>query len=700
MNAVLIFAGTTEGRRLAELLSAAGVCCKICVATEYGKLVMPELKNVQISVGRMDERQMAGILKEGFVTEEGGCLSYTAVVDATHPYATEVSENIKKSVEMAAMVPAVPYLRLKRDNLLGPEYENDGTNIKLCFDNEECALELTDTKGNILLTTGSKELPVYCEKGLQERLFVRVLPAEENIALCREYGISGRQIAAMQGPFSKELNLALIKQFDIRHLVTKESGTFGGVAEKIQAAREAGICVWLIGAPKQDEGMTFHEVLRKLQVLTDIPLMEQAKTRISLIGTGMGRSTMTVAARDALEHADLVFGAKRMLEMVPAGKEIYPYYLAEDIIPVLLEKKEKGGGFQAAVLFSGDTGFYSGSKKLKEELKRKGFSEVEIYAGVSAVSYLASALGVSWDDAKILSIHGKKDTFEWQAQLVESVMHYKKTFVLVSGVEDIPQIGQLLTEAGLGESTLFCGCRLSDEGEKITETAAKHAVSVIDLNQKGPYTLMIQNPYAAGQMLSPGLSDSVFVRQKVPMTKEEIREVCVCKLGLTGQSVVYDVGSGTGSVAVECAGRSADIRVYAIERKPEALALVKENCKKFHLHNVRFVLGSAPAAMQELEAPTHVFVGGSGGAMQEIISLVWEKNLKACIVATAISLETVAEMTKIRTQFSLPEGYRLEMETIQLQVSRGRQTGNSHLMQAENPVYIFRMKLIENISEI
>lgn len=99
-------------------------------------------------------------------------------------------------------------------------------------------------------------------------------------------------------------------------------------------------------------------------------------------------------------------------------------------------------------MFSGDTGFYSGCKKLKDELNKIGFSDVQIYAGISSVSYLASALGVSWEDAKILSIHGRKDTFTWQAQLVESAMHYKKTFVLVSGGEDIPEIGQLLTEAG------------------------------------------------------------------------------------------------------------------------------------------------------------------------------------------------------------------------------------------------------------
>lgn len=212
---------------------------------------------------------MKELLKDGFVTEEGEHLSYVAVVDATHPYAVEVSENIRNSVETSA----VSYLRLQRDGSAVSEYDNSEIKVKSFLNNKECALALTHT--------------------------------EENIALCEGLGIRGKQIIAMQGPFSKELNLALIKQFNICHLVTKQSGASGGFSEKIQAAQEAGICVWLIGSPKQEAGMTFHEVVQKLQSLTGILIMEQVTVEISLIGKGMGSSTMTVAARNALEHAIL-----------------------------------------------------------------------------------------------------------------------------------------------------------------------------------------------------------------------------------------------------------------------------------------------------------------------------------------------------------------------------------------------------------
>lgn len=676
MSEVLLYAGTTEGRELAQRLSEAGVTCDVCVATEYGSEVMPKLPGIQVLVGRLDVDGMRALALGG----------YHAVVDATHPYATEASGNIRKSLQGTD----IPYFRLMRKKAMR---DLDG-NIQVFDDNESCAKALSATKGNILLTTGSKELAAYCsDEGVRKRLFVRVLPGMESISKCEELGIRGRQMIAMQGPFSKEMNLALFRQFSIAILVTKESGVSGGFAEKLAAAQEAGIPVYVIGNPERDKGMSFREVTEELSGLLGKRINGNEKIEISLIGIGMGPEMLTLEAKQKLDEAQLVFGAPRMLEGLTAGKESYPYYRAEDIVPVLRKRqgKSSGGTLKASVLFSGDTGFYSGCEKIKTELKQAIHGEIKIYPGISSVSYLAAKVGISWHDASLLSIHGRTGKQGWESQLLTSVTYHEKTFLLVSDAADIKKCGELLTEAGLGHCTLVCGFSLSYSDEQICQMKAEEAGKMPD---QGLCTCLILNSTVEQMPLVPGLCDDAFLREKVPMTKEEVREVCLCKLGLTEKAVVYDVGSGTGSIAVECALRSPDIRVYAIEQKPEALALLKRNLEKFHLHHVVPVAGTAPEVLQDLEMPTHVFVGGSSGRMEEILRCVWEKNVDARVVVTAVSLETISEVTRLLDVFSNFKERSLYTQTIQLQVSRARELGAYHLMQAENPVTIFCMRLL------
>ena len=180
----------------------------------------------------------------------------------------------------------------------------------------------------------------------------------------------------------------------------------------------------------------------------------------------------------------------------------------------------------------------------------------------------------------------------------------------------------------------------------------------------------------------------MFIRGKVPMTKEEVREVAICKLHLTENSVVYDIGSGTGSIAVEAAARSAKLHVFAVEQKEEAVALIEQNRAKFHLKKITVVHGKAPDALKELPVPTHAFIGGSSGNLHEIINVLREKNPHIRIVITAISLETVSEITAL-----LKETEVTQSEVVALQVSRAKAVGNYHLMQAENPVYLCTMQM-------
>ena len=163
--------------------------------------------------------------------------------------------------------------------------------------------------------------------------------------------------------------------------------------------------------------------------------------------------------------------------------------------------------------------------------------------------------------------------------------------------------------------------------------------------------------------------------------------MCLSKLRLTENPVCWDVGAGSGSVAIEMARLAPKGTVYAIERKNDALELLRENIRKFAPENLAVVSGLAPEACRDLPAPTHVFIGGSGGNMKEILETVLEKNPNARIVATAVTLESVAELTRCLGELSFGQ-----TEVVSLSVARDRKAGHYHLMIGQNPIYIFTMQ--------
>ena len=171
------------------------------------------------------------------------------------------------------------------------------------------------------------------------------------------------------------------------------------------------------------------------------------------------------------------------------------------------------------------------------------------------------------------------------------------------------------------------------------------------------------------------------------MTKEEVRSVSLSKLHLFKDSVCYDIGAGTGSVAVEMALRATEGHVYAIEKKEEAAALLLENKKKFCADNLTVVSGTAPEALTGLPAPTHAFIGGSSGKLPEIVQILLEKNPKITIVINCITLETISEVLQVLQ--SRPE---LSSEVVQMSVSRSRSVGSYHMMMGENPIYIVTLR--------
>lgn len=430
--------------------------------------------------------------------------------------------------------------------------------------------------------------------------------------------------------------------------------------------------------------------------------MCEKEQRISLVGIGMGTEDgVTVRVQQIIRSCDCLIGAQRMLDCAqricaqavenadigkvremqktPGQKAVLVEYRPAEIISYIEGHPEFR---HITVLLSGDTGFYSGAKRLAAQLAEQfrdnahGNSRncrIELAPGLSSVAYLAARLGTSWDDAALVSLHGKDEDF------IQTVDRNRKTILLLGGGQSGEKVLGRLKEYGMDHVTVHAGSRLSYEDERIV-SGKPSELSEKDL--AGLCTVLIENPFPE-RGACPHVRDGEFIRGRVPMTKEEVRAVSIARLQLTEDAVVWDVGAGTGSVSVEAARSGDRIRVYAVEKNPEALELIRENRKKFRADGIRIVPGEAPGVLETLEAPTHVFIGGSSGNLQEILSCVLEKNENARIVVNAISLETVKEVME-----AAESGTLKSPEITQLTVSRSRELGRYHMMTGQNPVYI------------
>lgn len=391
--------------------------------------------------------------------------------------------------------------------------------------------------------------------------------------------------------------------------------------------------------------------------------------KISLVGIGMGaEKTLTLEGKKALNEAELLIGAKRMTEAVQKpGQMVLHEYRSEKIVEYIREHPKYR---TVAIALSGDVGFYSGAKKLIDQLD----GNVEVICGISSVVYFMSKIGLSWDDAKIVSAHGRN------CNLISLIRHNPKVFSILGTEDGVAVLASRLVYYGMGDVTLYVGENLSYENEKIFHDKA---ANLTEYRGDALSVVTACNEKATPMSAVHGISDGEFLRGKAPMTKEEVRTVSLSKLRLSEDSVCYDVGAGTGSVSVEMALRAWMGQVYAIEKKEDALALLKENKKKFAVDNLAIIPGVAPEAMTELPAPTHAFIGGSSGNMQDIINLLLEKNPKVRIVINCITLETVTEAMNAIRDFGLED-----VDIVQLAAARSKSIGRYHMMMGENPIYI------------
>lgn len=472
---VLIFGGTSEGRELAEYASAHQVPVLVSVVSEYGESMLEEDTCVRVRQGALGDKEMEALLRREMPR---------LVLDATHPYAKVVSEQVEK---LCAEL-GIPCKRVVREES-GKETETTAEGIDRVPSVEAAVSLLSKDCEPVLLTTGSKELEKFTSaEHLAGRLYVRVLPDSKVLAKCEELGIGGAHLIAMQGPFSVEMNRAFIHQTGAGWLVTKESGGPGGFQEKIRAARECGCRVIVIERPVKETGISLEDAKRLLDNSGSVESEVSKKTKnrcISLIGMGMGGGNqLTVEAVERLKQCDAVLGAPRMLADIGiwcrrAKQE--PLYQAEKILTWLKEHPQYEN---IAVVYSGDTGFYSGSGSLAEKLRPLAAEEisedgvvwqVQVYPGISSVSSLCARMQTSWDNMHLASAHGRS------CDVVELVRQHKRLFLLLGGTENLNSVCSKLCTAGYEAVMVTAGVRMGYHDERLLSgTAAEFCSLAVD----------------------------------------------------------------------------------------------------------------------------------------------------------------------------------------------------------------------------
>ena len=386
--------------------------------------------------------------------------------------------------------------------------------------------------------------------------------------------------------------------------------------------------------------------------------------KLTLIGCGCGRDTLTLEACAAIEQAELLIGAPRLLEEFPEAAERKPARTAKEI----LEAQQQADGRDTVVLFSGDSGFYSGARILLAELD--GEAPV-LLPGISSLQLLSARLKEPWQDWKLCSAHGK------DCDPTAAVCEGKAAFFLTGGKLGPAELCMKLKEDGLGFLEAAAGENLGTPEENIRLGSVEEFAE----QTFAPLSVLLVRPAPRSARRCPGMPDENFLREDgIPMTKQEVRAVILAKLNPGPDETCWDIGTGTGSVAVELAMLAR--RVFSVEREENALALAGRNRHRFGAWNLRLVHGSAPEALSSLPAPDAVFIGGSGGTMRETVRAICTANPKARICASAVTLETLHEATEALKEL----GFRTEV--IQLAVSRSRKAGDLTMMTAQNPVFV------------
>lgn len=399
---------------------------------------------------------------------------------------------------------------------------------------------------------------------------------------------------------------------------------------------------------------------------------------INLVGIGLGNpELLTKAACNAISKSDIVIGAKRIVDSIRSdfvGNKFFLEYNTEKIADII----KSNAGSEISVIFSGDISLFSGGSKLFERLKAFKNCKINTFPGISSLSYLCAKTNIDISKVKILSFHGKDEL------LYHNIDSSEYTFIITSNGERAKEICRKLISFGFFDLDITLGENLSYVNERIT--TAKPG-DFLDMDISDLNCMIIYNP-DSDKAISFGLHDEVFARDKVPITKSEVRAVILSKLNISSDSICYDIGAGSGSVSIEMAGLAYEGKVYAVEKNPVAVELIKKNIHNFNAENVELIFAKAPEGLDHILEADKIFIGGSGGELNTVMDMIFASQKHPTIVISAITLETVAQITDILKK---AKEYGYDTEVTAINVSKSKEVGPYNMMIAQNMVFIAKL---------
>jgi precorrin-6Y C5,15-methyltransferase (decarboxylating) len=396
-----------------------------------------------------------------------------------------------------------------------------------------------------------------------------------------------------------------------------------------------------------------------------------AEQKIYLVGAGItGWEGFGSKALEIIAKAEVMIGHQRHLDCFP---EFTGQKMPLDDLPEILDflkKTEK----RVALLASGDPTFFGISRFLLRNLPKE---RIEIFPNVTSMQYAFSCIKEPWDDAIFVSVHGRG-----LHPAVDKIVAAEKACVLTDKVNTPAAIATELIERGAeGYEAWLCE-DLGLAGEKFTKTSVR---GLLELKPSDLNILILIRTYEPNLIQYPliGIDDDEFQTTKKLITKQEVRAVTLAKLQLQDDLVMWDVGAGSGSVSIEASNLMPNGRIFAVEQNAQCLAFIRENLKKFMARNVKLVEGDAPEVLEELPDPDRVFIGGSGGHLEEIIVAV-DGRLKpeGLVVLNAVTLDTLTKAV----EFLEDHGFTTEAACVN--IAKTRSLTEYKMFEAQNPVYV------------
>ena len=393
---------------------------------------------------------------------------------------------------------------------------------------------------------------------------------------------------------------------------------------------------------------------------------------VYMIGLGPGHfDYMLPMARKKIDEVSAIVGAKRMLEAV--GREDgQPMGTIEHTIAYIQEKERAG---DVGVLVSGDPLLYSLTRSIQRDERSKDWY-IQIIPAISSLQMLGASFGITMEEAEIVSIHGRAVK---RGTIARKIAENRYTFFLCSKEQGPSYLAHICLDFQLEEVRFYIGANLTYKDELLEEGSPFEicereypSLCVVAIENFNPHLIQRQGY----------LKDEDFIRGKTPMTKEEVRVISVHHLNLEPDSIVWDLGAGTGSISIECARQCPYGEVYGVEYQQEALTLIEKNKEKFDCDNLQIVSGRALQVLSELPTPDCVFIGGSKGELKEILEEIKSRRQGIRVILSAVTLETVAEGMEFLKDWN-------HVDILQVAISKSRELGMYHIMEAQNTVTLF-----------